>query len=369
MKTLKILKFVFLLFFTLQLGSGPILAALPLTAQAADNYSPLIYTPQIKIPVTGSELNKDSTPVGSYNATKGVMTSDLLAKYIKAIYDYGMMICGILAAIVLMGGGVLWLISAGDSSKVSQAKELITGSLTGMVILFSSWIILNTINPDLLKLKLITTQVVRPQVLTNIDCQWRCITAGNKCEGGGGHDTIAATSPWRSTDLATCEKAIGQMPTSTCPITQLYDCCCQTKTNVANEEEAKKLVACLKGDGKPQPEYTSCHVGNVKGYCKTIEDSQGGANKTECMTCLKVGDKCRNNVGDGDSECANEAGLCGSSQHGDCNANPTDGSWSAQTLASLEASLVTCNKVNSFAPYFFSWLTGSLETYIECKCK
>jgi len=271
-----------------------------------------------------------------------------------------------------MGGGVLWLTSGGDSGKVGQAKELISGSLIGTVILFSSWIILNTINPDLLKMKVITTQVIRPQVLTNIDCQWRCITAGNKCEGGGDPDTIAATSPWRSTNFATCKQTIGEMPTSKCPITQLYDCCCQNKINVADEEEAKKLVACLKGDGKPKAEYTSCHVGIVNGYCKTIKDKLGGANKTECMTCRKKGDKCWNNVGDGDSECANEAGLCGSSNTGgDCNAYAINGNIATNFLSYLSASTVSCNATNSlpqFCPLGVC-LTPSGETYIGCECK
>lgn len=178
MKKIKIFKFVFFLFFALQLSGAFILTALPLTAQAEDNYSSLDYTPQIKIPVSGSGLDQATTKVGSYDSASGVMSSDLLARYIKALYDYGMIICGILAAIVLMGGGVLWLTSAGDSSKVGQAKELITGSIIGTVILFSSWLILNTINPDLLKMKVITTQIIKK--INMVCCQYG---QGNKWTG------------------------------------------------------------------------------------------------------------------------------------------------------------------------------------------
>lgn len=178
MKKLKIFKFIFFLFFALQLSGTVILATLPLVAQAEDNYSSLDYTPQINLPVSGSGLDQATTKVGSYDSASGVMSSDLLARYIKALYDYGMIICGILAAIVLMGGGVLWLTSAGDSSKISQAKELITGSLVGTVILFSSWIILNTINPDLLKMKVITTQIIKK--INIVCCQYG---QGNKWTG------------------------------------------------------------------------------------------------------------------------------------------------------------------------------------------
>jgi len=135
------------------------------TAQAntdnAPKYKPLIFTPQIKIPILGSDLNKASTTVGSYDQTTGIMTSDLLAKYIKALYDYGLMIGGILATIVLMGGGILWLVSAGNDTKITQAKELIGGSVTGLVILFSSWVLLTTVNPELVNNKTIKTQVIK----------------------------------------------------------------------------------------------------------------------------------------------------------------------------------------------------------------
>lgn len=129
-------------------------------------YSPLNYYAQVILPVPNSDLNQATTAVGYYDSNSGKMMSDLLAKYLKAVYDYGQMIAAILAAIILMGGGLLWLTSAGNDSKIAQAKELISGSVIGLVIVFSSYIILNTINPDLLKLKVLKTQVFVKTFLT-----------------------------------------------------------------------------------------------------------------------------------------------------------------------------------------------------------
>lgn len=167
MTTIKILKMAFILAIILQIAGSVILISTPKTVWAADPI-PLDYYPQIKIPVTNSGLDQISTKVGEYK--NGVMTSNLLARYVKAFYDYGMAIAGILAAIVLMGGGVLWLTSAGNDSRITQAKELIAGSITGVVILFSSWVILNTINPDLLNMKVIKIQVV--EQIDLICCQY-----------------------------------------------------------------------------------------------------------------------------------------------------------------------------------------------------
>src|SRR5665811_1012152 len=87
----------------------------------------MTFTPQVDIPggVSGP------TSVG----TNGQST--LLGEYIVGIYDYSFAIAGILAAIVLMGGGVLWLVSGGNQSKVSKAKDIIGGSLIGLGILFT----------------------------------------------------------------------------------------------------------------------------------------------------------------------------------------------------------------------------------------
>jgi hypothetical protein len=75
-----------------------------------------------------------------------------IGQYISGIYNYALAIVGIIAAIVLMAGGLMWIISAGDVSKIAKAKELIIGSVSGLAILIFSYTILDTINPDLVNL-------------------------------------------------------------------------------------------------------------------------------------------------------------------------------------------------------------------------
>ncbi len=83
-----------------------------------------------------------------------------IAQYIQGIYKYGLGVGGILAAIVLMAGGLLWLVSAGDASKISQAKDLILGSVTGLIILMGTYLILDQINPGLNNLKSISLNIL-----------------------------------------------------------------------------------------------------------------------------------------------------------------------------------------------------------------
>ncbi len=103
---------------------------------------------EAQVPIPGME---GVVPVGT--KTGGQIQSTLLGEYVKNIYNYSFAIAGILAAIVLMGGGVMWLVSGGNQSSISKAKETISGSLIGLGILFSAYILLRTINPALLEMR------------------------------------------------------------------------------------------------------------------------------------------------------------------------------------------------------------------------
>ena len=91
-----------------------------------------------------------------------------IAEFVKGVYNYGIGVGGILAAIMLMAGGIIWLVSGGDSSKVGQAKKVISGSIIGMLLLFGSYLILDTINPELKFLKPISLDLIQPDNLMSI---------------------------------------------------------------------------------------------------------------------------------------------------------------------------------------------------------
>jgi hypothetical protein len=97
------------------------------------------FVPQISIP--GYTFNSSDNTTGN------------IANYVKAIYKYLIGIVGIVAAIMLMVGGVVWLTAGGSPEKVKQAQEYIVGSLTGLVLALGSFLILGTINPALVNFR------------------------------------------------------------------------------------------------------------------------------------------------------------------------------------------------------------------------
>lgn len=105
-----------------------------------------------------------------------------ISDYISGIYQYGLLIGGILAAIVLMAGGLIWLTSGGDVSRVTNAKKIITGGLVGLLLLFGTYIILNTINPELVKKKAIVIEIPEDRAIVNSgDCMLAAVDY-NCCE-------------------------------------------------------------------------------------------------------------------------------------------------------------------------------------------
>jgi len=123
---------------------------------------------QVKLP--GLEKLAADTP--AVCTTEGDRTSCSLpwiSIYIKAVYNYAMGIVGILAALALMIGGVIYLTSAGSATRISEAKSWITGALTGMLIMFTSYVLLNEVNPDLIGFKPIKLNIVGDMSPDNSD--------------------------------------------------------------------------------------------------------------------------------------------------------------------------------------------------------
>ena len=51
----------------------------------------------------------------------------------------------VLAGFVIMWGGIMYAMSAGDTSKTGRAKELIVGAISGEVLLICAWAIVKII--------------------------------------------------------------------------------------------------------------------------------------------------------------------------------------------------------------------------------
>ena len=89
-------------------------------------------------------------------------TNTPLSVYLEYIFHYSMIIAGVIALGVFVVGGVRYLISAGNPAVIDDARDQIFSGFLGLVILLSSYLLLNTINPDLVNIgepKIVKTEI------------------------------------------------------------------------------------------------------------------------------------------------------------------------------------------------------------------
>ena len=85
-----------------------------------------------------------------------------IAQCIQGAFKYSLLMGSLLAVLMMIIGGVMYIISGVNPGGVATAKKMITNPLYGLVILLTSYIILNTINPDLVSLNSVSVQSIAP---------------------------------------------------------------------------------------------------------------------------------------------------------------------------------------------------------------
>lgn len=114
-------------------------------AAAAD----VTFTPQVPIPQVGQEKNS----FGSTYTFEKDGTIKPIGLLIKDIMKYMIGIAGILGTIMLMYGGFLYIMGGAQSKMITDAQNHIVSAIVGIVLAATSYIILATVNTDLVNFK------------------------------------------------------------------------------------------------------------------------------------------------------------------------------------------------------------------------
>ncbi len=111
-----------------------------------------------------------------------------LSTYLRAFYVYFVWIVGILATVMIMFAGIRWITAAGNTSQIQNAKTTMNGAVIGLVLTLTSYVILQAINPELVRLRVPFVEGVTPiytgdycKVIKGVDYQELATKAGVKC--------------------------------------------------------------------------------------------------------------------------------------------------------------------------------------------
>jgi len=155
------------------------------------------------------------------------ITTGGFGSYFSSLYTFAVGMAGLLAVVMMMVGGLIWLTSAGSPEKVGQAKGYITGALTGLILVLCTYIILYTVNPALINLKSPSgITAITPAAVGMPGCLW---------------SEVACSEPegWVDSPEESCGSGSGA------------HCCC-LECKQGSDQECKYDWECC-GPGKPGP--------------------------------------------------------------------------------------------------------------------
>jgi len=136
--------------------------------------------PDLQIKITG--LEDFSTPKACTDDSSKTCIP-WIGQYIAGVYRYAIGIVGILAAVILMIGGVIWITAGGNQTRVGEAKTWIGASLTGLLLALCSYLILYQVNPKLTQETPIKVSI--PGKITNAKdtgCEWTKLVTNQYCK-------------------------------------------------------------------------------------------------------------------------------------------------------------------------------------------
>lgn len=175
----------------------------------------------------GRELEVEYPKIGDYEITK---TTTSVPEYIRYIYFAVIGISGLIALGILIWAGFRYLTSAGNPEKLKDAKEYIAAAILGLIILFGSWLIVNTINPQLTLLHVAPLETFIPELPAGV---YLC----NKQEG-----FKKAWDLYREYDTADFDRRKKIKEELTSIISDITKNC-YTKTGIISSDEIPKKIA------------------------------------------------------------------------------------------------------------------------------
>src|SRR5688572_5068899 len=112
-------------------------------------------TPQLGVPIPGGNL---SAPTRE----SGIVRVAFLAEYINAAYRYLSTIALVIAIVMCVYGGFLYLGASAGVGQIARGKKIITDAIIGMLIILSAYGILSLVNPQTVNLKVLELAFVQP---------------------------------------------------------------------------------------------------------------------------------------------------------------------------------------------------------------
>lgn len=100
-------------------------------------------------------VSADTKPIDLQTYIPGIgLTTTDLPTYLAGLYKFAVGAAGIVALLAMIWGGYKWMFARGNAAQVEDARETIGSAVLGLILVFSSYVILSLINPKLIELNI-----------------------------------------------------------------------------------------------------------------------------------------------------------------------------------------------------------------------
>lgn len=144
-------------------GMRPDPARQPSCVAPAAATTPTVPAPPAQVDAPEA-ANRDVVPLTLSQPIDGVTVVSDLGGYIALVYRYVIGIAGTAAVIMIVYGGFRYLLGSAMDD-VSAGKTIIQDAIIGLLLVFGSYFILSTVNPNTLSLKLPNIQPITPKAV------------------------------------------------------------------------------------------------------------------------------------------------------------------------------------------------------------
>ncbi len=206
---------------------GPRIAGNTTTGLYAATTSEGYATTKFASNLGGSDLLIQTKPRTGFPAAQGIPVPDDglptdLGQLIEAIFNWSLGLIGLVIFVRFFWAGLKWFSAGGNPGPIREAQTIMWNAVYGAVILFSAYLILNTINPDLVRSTFTLPGFSAGQ-------------APSGAAGTGTGSTETGTGRTGTTTSATCS--------NTTALAAKYN----TPSTAKNDPKLDTLIACIKG--------------------------------------------------------------------------------------------------------------------------
>lgn len=100
-----------------------------------------------------------------YPSVGGVGPQGGLVSYIRYIYLFALGTVGLATFGAMVYGGFLYMLSGTNIVSQQEAKDWMRGAISGLVLALAAYLIMNTINPDLVSIKAPNVSIPAPAMV------------------------------------------------------------------------------------------------------------------------------------------------------------------------------------------------------------